>query len=156
MVFKSNLRRVAKAFSPSTPVPPTTVADVMTREVVTLNSEQTFGEAMAMLANRPFRHFLVIDPNSKLAGVISDRDMLRVMGNTTDWKTKKIADVMTRDVYTVSPETPLSTAVHEIVAHRINCLPVLDRDEKVCGIITSTDLLGAFEKLQSSLERVSS
>ena len=106
------------------------------------------------MANRPFRHVLVIHPNGRLAGVISDRDLLRVMGATTDWKEKRISDVMTRDVFTVTPQTLLSVAVREILARRINCLPVLyDENKQVCGIVTSTDLLSAFEKLQVSLEK---
>jgi CBS domain-containing protein len=48
---------------------------------------------------------------------------------------------MTHKVFTASPETPLSVAASEMLSRRINCLPVLGKDGKVCGIITSTDLL---------------
>ena len=76
------------------------------------------------------------------------------MGATTNWKEKKVSDVMTRDVATVTPETPLSVAVREMLARRVNCLPVLyDENRQVCGIVTSTDLLDAFEKLQTSVEK---
>lgn len=106
------------------------------------------------MTNRPFRHVLVIHPNGRLAGVISDRDLLRVMGATTDWKEKKVSDVMTQDVFTVTPEIPLSVAVREMLARRVNCLPVLyDENKHVCGILTSTDLLNVFEKLQTSVEK---
>jgi CBS domain-containing protein len=97
----------------------------------------------------------VIHPNGRLAGVISDRDLLRVMGATMDWKEKKVSDVMTQDVFTVSPETSLSIAAREMLARRVNCLPVLyDENKQVCGIVTSTDLLSVFEKLQASVEKL--
>ncbi len=132
---------------------PLRVSDIMTKEVVTLYPGQSFGEAMGLMANRPFRHIVVIHPNGRLAGVISDRDLLRAMGAATDWKEKKVRDVMTKDVFTVSPETPLSVAVREFLARRINCLPVLyDENKQVCGILTSTDLLNVLAKFKISIE----
>jgi CBS domain-containing protein len=157
MVFKEGLSRIAKAVSSQKehgPIPPMCVADVMTRQVVSLTPSQSFGEAVGLMANRPYRHVLVVHPDGRLAGVISDRDLLRKIAGTTDWKTKTVEEVMTREATTVRPETTLSAAVQEIIGRRINCLPVLDEHDKVCGIVTSTDLLSAFEKLQASLERV--
>jgi CBS domain-containing protein len=156
MAFKENLDRVVKIWSsdrsqrrPS----PTRVGEVMTRDVVSLYPSQSFCEAMGLMANRPFRHIVVIYPNGRLAGVLSDRDLLRVMGATMDWKEKKVSDVMTQDVLTVSPETPLSVAVQEFLTRRINCLPVLyDENKQVCGILTSTDLLNVLAKFQVSAE----
>ena len=157
MVLKQLVDRVAQGLSRSKhdPLPPTMVDDIMTREVVSLLPGQSFAEAMGLMASRPFRHVLVIHPNGRLAGIISDRDLLRVMGGTTDWKEKRISDVMTQDVFTVTSQTSLSVAVREMLARRINCLPVLCGENKqVCGVVTSTDLLRAFEKLQVALERI--
>jgi CBS-domain-containing membrane protein len=39
-----------------------------------------------------------------------------------------------------------------MLSRRINCLPVIGKDGKVCGIITSTDLLRSYQKIQASLE----
>jgi CBS domain-containing protein len=157
MAFKESLDRAVKVFSSRrlhTVTPPTSVSQIMTRDVLSVYPGQCFAEAMGLMANRPFRHVLVIHPNGRLAGVISDRDLLRVMGATTDWKEKKVSDVMTQDVVTVTPETPLSVAVREMLARRVNCLPVLyDENRQVSGIVTSTDLLNAFEKLQASVEK---
>jgi CBS domain-containing protein len=157
MVLKQLADRVAQGLSrnKSNPLPPTTVNDVMTREIVSLLPGQSFAEAVGLMASRPFRHVLVIHPNGRLAGIISDRDLLCVMGGTTDWKEKRISDVMTQDVFTVTPQISLSIAVREMLARRINCLPVLyDENKQVCGVLTSTDLLRAFEKLQVALERI--
>ena len=158
MAFKQSLNRAAKVFSTRRihgDMPPTSMSQIMTRDVLSVYPGQSFAEAVGFMANRPFRHVLVIHPNGRLAGVISDRDLLRVMGATTDWKERKVSDVMTQDVFTVIPETPLSVAVREMLARRVNCLPVLyDENRQVCGIVTSTDLLGAFERLQASVEKL--
>src|SRR5262245_44330282 len=92
MAFKESLDRAVKVFSSRrlhTVTPPTSVSQIMTRDVLSVYPGQGFAEAMGLMANRPFRHFLVIHHTGRLAGVISDRDLLRVMGATTDWKREK-------------------------------------------------------------------
>jgi CBS domain-containing protein len=132
--------------------PATCVADIMSTNIVTLSAHHTFGQAVQLMANSPFRHFLVIHANGRLAGVFSDRDVLRALGRTPNWQAKNVSGVMTHKVFTVSPETPLSVAAAEMLCRRINCLPVIGRDGKVCGIITSTDLLRSYQKIQALLE----
>jgi CBS domain-containing protein len=128
------------------------VADVMTRKTVTLSPHHGFAEAVSLMADRHFRHVVVVDTGGQILGVISDRDILRTLARTSNWQTKDVSQIMTRDPVTVKRETPLSVAVAKIVAKRINCLPVLDDEGKVCGILTSTDLLKAYQKLLESLD----
>ena len=130
----------------------TRVADIMSTHLVTLSAHHTFGQAVQLMTNSPFRHFLVIHADGRLAGVFSDRDVLRALGRTPNWQAKNVSGVMTHKVFTVTPETPLSVAASEMLSRRINCLPVIGKDGKVCGIITSTDLLRSYQKIQASLE----
>jgi CBS domain-containing protein len=132
---------------------PVAVADVMTQEVMTLGPQQTFADTVALMANRFFRHVLVVDEDQRLCGVISDRDILRSLARTLNWKAKVISEIMTHDTFTVTPDTPISIAIREMLTNRISCLPVIGSDGRVCGIVTSTDLLTAFEKIQSALEQ---
>jgi len=131
---------------------PTQVADIMSRKLVSLSAHHTFGQAVQLMTDSPFRHFLVIHADGRLAGVFSDRDVLRALGRTPNWQAKNVSGVMTHKVFTVTPETPLSVAAAEMLSRRINCLPVVGGDGKVCGIITSTDLLRSYQKIQASLE----
>ena len=48
---------------------------------------------------------------------------------------------MTRDVKTVRPSTPLGEAVNVLIGNRFGCLPVVDEDNKLVGIVTEHDLL---------------
>jgi CBS domain-containing protein len=137
---------------PGMPSSATRVADIMSTNLVTLSAHHTFGQAVQLMTNSPFRHFLVIHADGRLAGVFSDRDVLRALGRTPNWQAKHVSGVMTHKVFTVTPETPLSVAASEILSRRINCLPVIGKDGKVCGIITSTDLLRSYQKIQASLE----
>ena len=133
---------------------PVTVRDIMTTKVITMSPKDTFGEAVGLMANRPFRHFFVVDKNQHLAGVISDRDLLRILARTPEWQRTCVGDVMTDQTVTVQPETSLSAAVEKMLERRINCLPVVDEDGKVCGIVTSTDMLRVLTNIQACLERV--
>lgn len=134
------------------PVGPLRVAEVMTREILTLAPERSFADAVRMMATQFFRHVLVVDSEERLRGVISDRDVLRALARTANWNTRPVSEIMTCDPVTVSPDTAISLALKAMLDKRINCLPVISPEGSVCGIVTSTDLLHAYEKLQSALE----
>jgi CBS domain-containing protein len=91
--------------------------------------------------------------DQQLAGVISDRDLLRFMIREPQWGTAAVAEVMKVDPITVNPDTPLSAAVAEMLKRRINCLPVVDANNQVVGILTSTDLLRTLHKIQEWIEQ---
>ena len=59
----------------------TCVADIMSTNLVTLSAHHTFGQAVQLMTNSPFRHFLVIPAAGRLAGVFSDRDVLRPLAS---------------------------------------------------------------------------
>jgi CBS domain-containing protein len=135
---------------------PTRVDEVMTREVVTLAPDQSFQEAIALVARYRFRHLLVVSADQRLAGVISDRDLLRFMIRNPHRDSSVVADVMKSDPITVRPETSLSVAIAEMLTRRINCLPVVDTEKRLVGVLTSTDLLRDFQKIQERIEGVDS
>ena len=129
------------------------VRDVMTQTVITLTPDQSVPEALVILARHRFRHLLVLDEAQQVVGVLSDRDLLRAVTRRRDVDLIRVAEVMQRQIVSVQPETPLSTAAATLLQHRINCVPVLDAQARLCGILTSTDLLQVFQQLQHRLEQ---
>jgi CBS domain-containing protein len=130
-----------------------TVGDVMTRQVVTMSPHDSFSDAITLMAKHSFRHFLVLDTANKLVGVVSDRDILRMLARTPNLHGTSVSQFMSRDVIVVKPETKLSHAVGKMLSKRINCLPVLDDTNNLCGIITSTDFLKTYRSMQESAEK---
>lgn len=126
---------------------PTEVADVMTGKVVTLSPHHTFDDAVNLMNDRHFRHCVVVDGRRRIFGVISDRDILRALARNPNSRSKSVEQIMTRNPITVKRATPIIDAVSKMVAKRINCLPVVDDDGTVCGIVTSTDLLKSYQQL---------
>jgi len=127
-------------------------ADLMTRQVVTLSPHHSFADSVSLMAQHSFRHFLVVEAG-RLVGVVSDRDILRVLPRATKWQRISVSQFMSTDVVSVKPDTEISLVVGKMLSKRINCLPVIDDNNNVCGIITSTDLLKAYRSMQETLEK---
>ena len=126
---------------------PTEVADVMIAKVVTLSTHHGFDDAVRLMKDRHFRHCIVVDMQGKLCGVISDRDILRAMARNGQSRSKSLDQIMTRNPVTVKRHTTILDAVSKIISKKINCLPVVEDDDTVCGIVTSTDLLKSYQQV---------
>lgn len=130
----------------------TTVADLMTRDVVTLNEEDGLDRAIKIFSELSVRH-LPVASDGVLVGMVSQRDALSWSGSAIDpsaiagQRVAKeahdtfVAEVMTRDVVTVSPRATVVEAARAILDGGFGALPVVDENEKLLGIVTETDLL---------------
>jgi acetoin utilization protein AcuB len=130
-------------------IPRMFVRAVMTPLPFTVSTDCSVQQLVVFFHEKQFRHFLVTN-GSRLAGVISDRDVIPYSGNplgTLDGaKTVTAADLMSTDLVTVTPTTLLADAIEKMVNAGINSLPVVDGDETV-GILTGTDIFLALEQL---------
>ena len=133
---------------------PRRVGEMMTTNVVTVYPHSLFREVVDVLAKNPLRHLLVADMDGRLVGVISDRDVLRA-ADAYDSETTFAANVMTIEPIAVTADTPLSAATKLALDNRVNCLPVVDESKQIRGILTTADLLQAFQKIQIFLEQLS-
>lgn len=140
-------RDEAPAREISVVIGPAEVADVMTGKVVTLSPHHTLSEVANLMNDRYFRHCVVVDNYGKVVGVISDRDILRALARNPNSRQKSLDQIMTRNPVTVKRSTPIVDAVSKLLAKRINCLPVVEDDGRICGIVTSTDLLKSYQQL---------
>ena len=131
---------------------PLRVHEVMTTPTTCLHADQSLSDVVTLMANRFFHHVLVVDTEERLIGVISDRDVFRALARTRDWHTKLVKEIMSAEPVTTTPDAFISVAAKEMLNKRINCLPVIDPNGKLCGIVTSTDLIKRFEKIQSAIE----
>lgn len=129
---------------------PQTVADVMSRDVVTVMETQNLDFLTETMRLFRFRHLPVVD-DGKLVGLISERDLLRVAASSllpaAREQTRflsaqfKVSDIMTRDVQTARASTPLAEAAQWMESKKLGCLPVVDDDNRLVGIITEADFV---------------
>ena len=115
------------------------IADVMTREPVSLTERTTVSRALAVLEEIGIRHLPIVDRDGRLVGIVSQRDLLAA---SRGGETRRIlADLMERDVKAVTPDTPAHEVAYLILHHRIGCVPVVDRDTRLVGIATDADFV---------------
>lgn len=126
----------------------------MTGEVITASPETTLAEALKLTRQHRIRHLPVVE-GKRLVGLVTERDLRLAVppAGTVPEKerqkildTKKLEDLMVREMITTTPITPVEDAAKLLYEHKIGCLPVLDGKELV-GILTETDLLRAFVEL---------
>ncbi|ABF90358.1 MULTISPECIES: CBS domain-containing protein [Myxococcus] len=131
------------------------VGELMTRDVVTLKETQNLAKADELLRLHRIRHLPVVR-QEKLVGLITHRDLLRAAAtHATDPAAQPLwaADIMTRDVQTVRPDTPLRRAVTLMLEHKYGCLPVVDEGGVLQGILTEADLVRYAQHLIGEQDR---
>ncbi len=126
------------------------VRDLMTSNVTTLqrNDKLTLADDIMRLGR--IRHLPVIGEDGQLAGIVSQRDLFRGAlaqalgyGQRAQRKlldTLVVKEVMSADVITTSPDTPLAEAARVLVERKIGCLPVVEAGRLV-GILTEGDFV---------------
>ena len=105
-------------------------------------------QAAATMRDQHVRHVLVSHDRRSLTGIISDRDLHERSGATAE-------DIMTPNPIAVRPDMAIGPAISIMVEKRISCLPVVD-EERLCGVLTTTDLLLALQCVLQVLGRVES
>jgi len=128
------------------------VRDVMTRNLITVDPETSFTDALKIMRENKIRRLPVLE-NGKLVGIVTEKDILYASpskATTLDvWELHyllsklKIREIMTRDVVTIQEDTPVEEAAKIMVDNKIGALPVVKGDELV-GIITETDIFKVF------------
>lgn len=131
------------------------VRDLMTREVVTLQRNDSLSIAEDVMRLGRIRHMPVLDDDGALVGIVSQRDMFRgalarafgygTAAQSRVLKTLVVKEVMSNDPQTISPDAPLREAAERMSHHKLGCLPVIE-DGKLVGILTEGDFVKHFAR----------
>jgi acetoin utilization protein AcuB len=138
------------------------VRDYMSQPPIVIAPETSISDGLRMMREHRIRRFPVVDGQGRLIGVVSDKDLLHAEPSPATslsiWEIGyllgriTIDQVMTRDVLTVTPTTPLEDAAQIMVDRKIGGLPVVEAG-RVVGIITETDIFKVFTILLGARER---
>ncbi len=154
-----------------------TVGQVMTPNPVTVQPETPLRELVELLITRDYRALPVVNREGRLVGLVTRGDLIErgglrlgvellpaLDGAAVERELRHLemespltaADLMTRDVVTVRPETNLAAAGRLMESQRLNPLPVVDAGGRVVGIISRVDVLRTVAAPGLSTERLES
>jgi signal-transduction protein with cAMP-binding, CBS, and nucleotidyltransferase domain len=121
-----------------------TIRDVLADKgsvVYTVDAAASVLDAVAGMCKLCVGALLAVDDERRTPGILSERDVIvRVVLPHRDPATTHVADVMTRELVSVEPDTPVPTAMALMTEHRSRHLVVLE-DQAIVGLVSIGDLL---------------
>jgi CBS domain-containing protein len=123
-----------------------TVGQFMSTDLFTVRPDDLVDLAASVMDWRHIRHVPVEDERGRLVGLVSHRDMLRLLARGRAGEAVAVSQVMKTDPVTVFPTTPTLDAIDLMRSHGVGCLPVVEGGLLV-GIVTAMDFLSASARL---------
>jgi CBS domain-containing protein len=128
------------------------VQDVMSQPVC-VRAETTLAEAEALLEKNGWNGVPVVDEAQRAVGFVTSLDLLKAFAFPEDTilpsyeriLTRPVSEVMTRDLFSVCPRTPLTRVLQKLVDTRSKSFPVID-DDRVVGVVAREDVMGALRR----------
>jgi acetoin utilization protein AcuB len=133
------------------------VKDHMTVNPVTISPDEPVSKALELMQKGDFHRLPVTDANGKLVGLITEGVVTATSGQSTTslsiyelnylLSRTTVKEIMITDVMTIGKDAFVEEAAEKMLDHEINVLPVVDKDNKVIGIITDKDIFQTFVDL---------
>ncbi|WP_121251455.1 HPP family protein [Nocardioides ferulae] len=142
------------------------VQDVMTPHPVTVRTGTTIKQALTLMARYRVTSLPVVNGAGRIQGVVSEADLIRdsvapdarsaAPGADADVDSitppRVVDEVLTRHAVTVEPHTDLAVAVDVMTSTSVKSLPVVDRHERVLGMVSRSDVVQLLARADSTLE----
>jgi CBS domain-containing protein len=116
------------------------VGSAMNVRVVTIRPEDSVQIAIARMMEESIGSVVVTDEQSRLAGIFTERDVLRLASEGRDFLETQVGDVMTRSPLTVAPDVHILDAARLMGERGVRHLPVVE-GENLHGVVGIRDLL---------------
>lgn len=127
---------------------------IMDEEFQPINQFMTIGDMAHIMLRRKPSGYPVVDNEGVLVGIVTFTDFFELIDRMAqdpdedlhqkilDAKQRPVSDIMTRDVYSISPATPLNEIIDAVIQRKIHTFPVINHG-KLVGIISRHDVLNA-------------
>jgi len=133
------------------------VRNHMASPVVTIAPDMPFQDALKLMKEKKFERLPVVDKSGKLIGLVTEEDLLYASPSQATslsvWELNyllskiTVGELMTKDVTTTTPDSPIEDAAQLMVEKHVSGLPVVDADHKPVGIITDGDVFEVFVEM---------
>ena len=130
------------------------IANLLSRACITVQHDHTLRQVADILSGNNIGAVPVLDDTSHLAGIISERDLVRTMTEKITLDTGTAADLMTRQLVTASSDISSSELMTLMTQHKIRHIPIVD-GQKLRGIVSIGDVVKRLlEKLETETEQL--
>ncbi|HUE98228.1 MAG TPA: IMP dehydrogenase [Anaerolineales bacterium] len=103
---------------------------------ITMTESHTVGDVQRVVDETGTGGILILDKDERLIGIVSTRDLL-----FENEENKPVTAIMSRDVHSAPPDTPLKEAERLLHEYRVEKLPLVDSDGRVVGLVTLKDIM---------------
>ena len=114
------------------------VRTIMTQQPVTLGHDASIHDAVDIITGKKIGGLPITDREGVLAGIVTERDVLRVLGS--ERSPLAVEDVMTTSLRVTQPDCPIAKVTRDMTSYRFRRLPVVS-DDILFGIVTATDIM---------------
>lgn len=121
----------------------------MTTDLFTVREDDLVDLAVSVMEWRHVRNVPVEDAGGRLVGLVTHRDLLRLVAQGRHGEETGVAvrEIMTKDPPTAMADTPTLEAMRRLQGDGGGCLPVVDAEGRLIGLVTQSDLLRVAEQL---------
>ena len=114
------------------------VRTIMTQQITTLAHDSRISDAVDIIVKKKIGGLPIIDEDGVLNGIVTERDVLRVLG--AERSTFTVEEVMSSSLRVTSPDCTIANVAHDMTHYRFRRLPVVS-DDVLYGMITATDIM---------------
>ena len=114
------------------------VRTIMTQQITTLAHDSRISDAVDIIVKKKIGGLPIIDDDGVLNGIVTERDVLRVLG--AERSTLTVEDVMSSSLRVTAPDCTIANVAHDMIQYRFRRLPVVS-DDVLYGMVTATDIM---------------
>ena len=130
------------------------IANLLSRACITVQHDHTLRQVADILSGNNIGAVPVLDDKGHLAGIISERDLVRTMTEKITLDTGTAANLMTRQLVTASSDISSSELMTLMTQHKIRHIPIVD-GQKLRGIVSIGDVVKRLlEKLETETKQL--
>lgn len=134
----------------------TPIKEIMIKNVICVKKDDPFSQVEEKLRKNKIRHLPVVDRENHLIGIVTQRDLYHAIApretESGDYYDKTQLDSillehhMTMNPLTLKPDSPLIEAVNVMATRKFGCIPIVNDQQELVGIVTQIDVLKFISK----------
>lgn len=124
--------------------------DRLMSAALSIGVDESAGTVLRLFAEYPIHHLPVVS-GGKVVGIVSSADVMKLDAFrpksgllSNEYLTRvSVADLMSKPAITIRPHQSLIDAAHLMASHGVHALPVVDAEDQLLGILTTTDIIAS-------------